>query len=88
MGRDDAPSERHDPLTPDAGHAGTGPQGDPWVAFGRLVAGVLVYGLAGWGLDRWLGTHVLVAVGILFGATLGLYLTWTAYRVPPEGGDQ
>jgi F0F1-type ATP synthase assembly protein I len=34
-----------------------------------------MYGVLGWLLDRWLGTTFLVAVGILVGAGLGLYLT-------------
>ena len=48
--------------------AGRTPQGDPWHAVGYLTAGVLVYGLIGWGLDRWLGTSFLVVIGILAGA--------------------
>ena len=48
----------------------TNPHGDPWLAFGYLVSGVAVYGLMGWGLDRWLGTSFLVAIGIVFGAAL------------------
>ena len=53
---------------------GTGriPSGDPWLAFGYLVSGVLLYGLVGWLLDRWLGTSFLVVVGILVGITLGM----------------
>jgi ATP synthase protein I len=51
------------------------PRGDPWHAFGYLVAGVLLYGLLGWGLDRWLGTSFLVGIGILVGAGLGIYMT-------------
>ena len=45
--------------------------GDPWLAFGYLVSGMLLYGLIGWLLDRWLGTSFLVVVGILVGITLG-----------------
>lgn len=60
------------------------PRGDPWHAFGYLVSGVLLYGLLGWLLDRWWGTTFMVAVGILLGAVLGLYLTWTRFREPDE----
>ncbi|HQR25811.1 MAG TPA: AtpZ/AtpI family protein [Nocardioides sp.] len=56
------------------------PQGDPWHAVGYLTAGVCFYGLIGWALDRWLGTSFLVAIGILVGAGLGLYLTWVRFR--------
>lgn len=54
------------------------------MAFGYLVAGVLLYGAAGFGLDRWLGTSFLVVVGILLGATLGTYQTWARFKAPPE----
>ena len=59
------------------------PQGDPWHAFGYIVAGVCVYGALGWGLDRWLGTTFLVAIGILLGAGFGIYMTWARFRPPP-----
>ena len=53
--------------------------GDPSQAFGYVVAGVAVYGLIGWLLDRWLGTPFLVLVGILVGAALGLYMTYARF---------
>lgn len=56
------------------------PKGDPWHAFGYIVSGVFVYGLIGWGLDRWLGTTFLVAVGILVGAGFGLYMTFARFN--------
>jgi ATP synthase protein I len=56
------------------------PRRDPWRSFSYLVAGVAFYGAVGWGLDRWLGTDFLVAVGIIAGAALGIYLTWAALR--------
>jgi ATP synthase protein I len=58
--------------------------GDPWHAFGYLVSGVAFYGLLGWLADRWLGTSFLVAVGILLGAVLGVYMTWSRFRQEPE----
>lgn len=58
------------------------PRGDPWHAVGYLVSGVALYGLLGWGLDRMLGTTWLVALGIVFGAVLGLYLTWVRFMMP------
>ena len=63
------------------------PRGDPWLAFGYLVSGVLLYGLIGWLFDRWLGTSFLVAVGILLGAVLGTYQTWMRFK-PSETDDQ
>jgi F0F1-type ATP synthase assembly protein I len=61
-------------------------RGDPWHAFGYLVAGVGVYGLIGWALDRWLGTSFLVVIGILFGAGLGIFMTWARFNrsEPPQ----
>lgn len=59
------------------------PKGDPWHAFGYIVAGVAFYGLLGWVADRWLGTRYLVALGILVGAALGIYLTFTRFRAEP-----
>ena len=56
--------------------------GDPWHAVGYLVSGVLVYGFLGWLADRWLGTTFLVAIGILVGTVLGLYLTWNRFSRP------
>jgi F0F1-type ATP synthase assembly protein I len=63
------------------------PQGDPWHAFGYLTSGVLFYGLVGWLLDRWLGTTYLVVIGILLGAGLGMYLTWSRFR-PRESTEE
>ncbi len=56
------------------------PKGDPWHAFGYLVSGVVVYGFLGWLADRWLGTTFLVAVGILVGAGLGIYMTFVRFN--------
>lgn len=61
------------------------PQGDPWLAFGYLVAGVFLYGALGWLADRWLGTSFLVVIGILFGAGLGIYMTFRRFGGPPAG---
>jgi ATP synthase protein I len=58
------------------------PSGDPWHAFGYLVSGVAFYGVLGWAADRWLGTSFLVAVGILVGTALGLYLTFKRFAPP------
>lgn len=64
------------------------PRGDPWHAFGYVVAGVAFYGVLGWLADRWLGTTFLVAVGILIGAALGIYLTATRFRTAPVPAPQ
>ena len=66
------------------------PSTDPWHAFGYLTSGVAMYGVLGWLLDRWLGTTFLVAVGILVGAGLGLYLTISRLRAgaAPDEDDR
>ena len=56
------------------------PKGDPWHAFGYIVAGVAFYGLLGWLADRWIGTSFLVAIGILTGAGLGIYMTFARFN--------
>ena len=56
------------------------PKGDPWNAVGYIVSGVALYGLAGYALDRWLGTSFLVAIGILVGAGLGIYMTYARFN--------
>jgi len=55
------------------------PSGDPWRAFGWIVAGVALYGFIGWLIDRWRGTSGWVAVGIIVGAGFGIYLTWAEF---------
>ncbi len=65
----------------------TPPAGDPWHAFGYLVAGVAFYGLLGWLADLWFGTSFLVAIGILAGAGLGVFATWSRFRIEPGNAD-
>jgi ATP synthase protein I len=58
---------------------------DPWAAFGYLVAGVGLYGLAGWALGRWLHLDYLAPLGIVIGAGFGLYLVFAQLvRVPKD----
>lgn len=61
------------------------PSGDPWHAFGYVVSGVAVYGVLGWLADRWLGTSFLVAVGILVGAGIGIYMTFARFNRAATG---
>jgi ATP synthase protein I len=64
------------------------PSGDPWHAFGYIVSGVAMYGVLGWLADRWLGTSFLVAVGIILGAGMGIYMTFARFnRILPVPGD-
>jgi disulfide bond formation protein DsbB len=63
------------------------PRRDPWRSFGYLVAGVAFYGAIGAGLDWWLGTRFLVAVGIIIGAGLGIYMTWASLNADERRDD-
>jgi F0F1-type ATP synthase assembly protein I len=61
------------------------PKGDPWHAFGYIVSGVAFYGFLGWLADQWLGTRFVVAIGIILGAALGIYLTFSRFnRAQPQ----
>jgi F0F1-type ATP synthase assembly protein I len=52
-----------------------------WDIVAYLLSGMLVWGGAGWLLDRWLGTSFLVALGILLGAGLSTYAVFRRYGV-------
>jgi len=78
-----AMSRQNPPSAPEP-HAS---QGDPWHAFGYVVSGVVMYGLIGWLADRWLGTSFLVAIGILIGAGLGIYMTFARFKQPDLNDD-
>lgn len=60
------------------------PKGDPWHAYGYLMSGVGIYGFLGWLADRWLGTGFLVAIGIVVGATFGIYMTFARFNQTPN----
>jgi F0F1-type ATP synthase assembly protein I len=50
-----------------------------WSIIGTLIAGVLAWGGIGWLLDRWLGTRLLVAVGVVVGMAGAFYLIIKRY---------
>lgn len=58
----------------------TAPPVDPWVSFSRIVAGVVLYGAVGFGLDRWWGTTFMVGIGVVLGAGLGIWTVWASLR--------
>lgn len=62
--------------------------GDPWHAVGYVASGVGFYGFVGWLGDRWLGTSFLVAVGVVVGAGLGIYLTWNRFGGSSSGDGE
>lgn len=68
-----------------------GPLGEAaaWTVLAYLISGPLLYGGLGWLVDRWLDTFpVFVAIGIIGGMALALYLVWVRYgsldRRPPS----
>jgi F0F1-type ATP synthase assembly protein I len=74
------PPER--PQTPleraDSGHDRL-EEAKAWNAMSYVISGPVLFGGIGWGLDRWLGTSWLVAVGILGGMAVSMYLVWVRY---------
>lgn len=74
----------HAAMSPSGAERDQAPKGDPWHAFGYILAGVLFYGLLGWLVDQWLGTSFVVALGILAGAGLGIYMTIARFDALPR----
>jgi ATP synthase protein I len=66
----DPPTERSDDPYGQPPGAGQG-----WTALSYLIGGMAVWGLIGWGLDRWLHTGgVAIGLGVVVGAAGGIYL--------------
>lgn len=74
MSEDERPTAPARPASLDTG---------AWDIVAYLLSGLLVWGGAGWLLDRWLGTQFLVAVGILLGAGLSTYAVFRRYGSAP-----
>lgn len=61
----------------------------------HLITGPVLFGGLGWLLDRWLGVTAFVAVGIIGGMGLSLYIIWLRYGTsqapttePPDGSTR
>lgn len=77
--REPSPADRQTPLQKaDSGHQRL-EEARMWNVVSYLITGPAMFGAIGWGLDRWLGTSWLVAVGIVGGMALSLYLVWFRY---------
>lgn len=48
-------------------------------ALSYLVAGIGLYGLVGWLLDKWLETEFLLPVGIILGTIAAMYMIIKRY---------
>lgn len=72
---------RSTPQPPGGGGRGEGrrAQDDGWGAFGLLVAGVAVWGGAGYLVSRWLDNQLFVMLGLLLGMGTALYGVWFRY---------
>jgi F0F1-type ATP synthase assembly protein I len=46
-----------------------------------LLSGMLLFGGAGWLVDRWLDTTVFVLIGLLAGTALAVYLVYVRLNV-------
>jgi ATP synthase protein I len=66
-------SQQQDPPPPPSNSA------DGWRVLSYLIGGLVVYGGAGWLLDRWLNTSFLLPVGIVLGAGLTVLLLHFRY---------
>lgn len=55
-----------------------------WDIIAYLLSGMLLWGGAGWLLDRWLGVRGFVAVGLLLGAGMSTYLVYLRYGRAPQ----
>ena len=74
-----SPESRQTPLQQaDSGHQRLD-EARMWNVVSYLITGPAMFGAVGWGLDAWLGTSWLVAVGIVGGMALSLYLVWFRY---------
>ncbi|MEV4626198.1 AtpZ/AtpI family protein [Micromonospora sp. NPDC049523] len=59
--------------------------GQGWTALAYLIAGMLVWGLIGWLVDRWLETDgVAIGIGVVLGAAGGIYLVIRRLGAPPN----
>ena len=59
-----------------------------WSITGTMLSGIIVWGGAGYLVDRWLETRIFTLVGTLLGLTVAIYLVVVKYGAvdPPPGG--
>ncbi len=49
-----------------------------------MLSGIIVWGGAGWLLDRWLETRFFILVGTILGLTVAIYLIVVKYGAVPQ----
>ena len=70
--------------TPQKGPADHSPS-EAWTVLSHLITGILVFGLAGWGIDSLLSTRWFLLVGLLLGGAASFSLIYIRYLyIPPE----
>lgn len=55
---------------------GNTPNDTAWLITSRLIAGMIIYGIIGWLLSKWLGNPLFFAGGLLFGIVASLLLVY------------
>jgi hypothetical protein len=50
-----------------------------------IMAGVLMWGLIGWGVSKWLDIKAFAGLGILIGGVLGILAVYLRYGRPQPG---
>lgn len=78
MGQDERPQNPRHSSADDAG---------AWDIVAYLLSGMLLWGGAGWLLDRWLGLEVFLPVGLLVGTGLALFIVYLRYGRAPDPPD-
>ena len=56
---------------------------DAWTVLSHLITGIGVFALVGWGVDRLLGTHWVLLVGLLLGGAASFALIYIRYLYDP-----
>lgn len=57
-------------------------------AISSMLAGMILWGGIGYLADRWAGTRFLVAIGVLVGLGLGVYLVFLRFGRPEQRTDE
>lgn len=78
MGQDERPQNPRHSSADDAG---------AWDIVAYLLSGMLLWGGAGWLLDRWLDLEVFLPVGLLVGTGLALFIVYLRFGRAPDPPD-
>ena len=62
-----------------------GPEVDAWSAMSSVISGVLLWGVIGYGVSRWLGSQVYLGLGVVIGGVLGVLSVYLRYGRDQSG---